>query len=538
MAPEGSEALCTGWNSEQMAAIRAQLARLAGSTVLQQSPRQQRLLRHIVEATLAGEVGRLKGYTLGVEVFDRGADFDPNIDPIVRVEVGRLRSKLIEHYASAGATDPVVIEIPKGGNAARIGFRANDAVSSTERHRRKEDQDVAERPSLAVIPFANLSADPDQEYFADGITENLITDLSKLSGLFVISRHSSFVYKKVTKRIEEIGTELGVRYVLEGSVRRAGETLRITAQLVDARSGDHLWALRYDRPLSDTFAVQDDVTQKIVAALAVHLTPLEEARVGHEGTASLEAHDTLLHGLERFWIYTPQSNAEAQTLFKRAVELDPEYAAAHAWLARSLTFEYIMHWNNSMAATLELARRHARTAVSLDGLLPYAHAVCCWAELWARNGEESLAAGRRAVALDPSNADARLFLSVALSSSGLGEEALRQTEFLMRLNPHPSAFYFWARGAALIALGRNEEALAAFQQGIRLCASFLPNLVYAAWACVNKGRMQDAHHYCDAVVALTGHTRQPLRPIWIDATWQRRFDNALMQIGFTPEPDE
>ena len=151
--------------------------------------------------------GRLKGYTLGVEVFDRGADFDPNIDPIVRVEVGRLRSKLIEHYASAGATDPVVIEIPKGGNAARIGFRANDAVSSTERHRRKEDQDVAERPSLAVIPFANLSADPDQEYFApmlervvdncDAVPERTTADTGYFSAAnvrFAVKAFSDFAF--------------------------------------------------------------------------------------------------------------------------------------------------------------------------------------------------------------------------------------------------------------------------------------------------------------------------------------------------------
>ena len=532
MTPEGPESC--GWSGEQAMAIRAQLERLTGSAVLLQSPRKQRLLRHIVDATLSGAADRLKGYTLGVEVFDRGAGFDPNIDPIVRVEMGRLRSKLIEFYSDQGATDRVLIELPKGDYAARIGFRVHDAVSGTERKPRNEDRDLAERPSLAVIPFANMSADPEQEYFADGITEDLITDPSKLAGLSVISRHSSFVYKKANKRIEEIGVELGVRYILEGSVRRGGETMRITAQLVDARSGEHVWAQRFDRPVQDAFCVQDDVTQKIVAALAVSLTPLEAARIGHEGTASLEAHDSLLRGLQRFWIYSEAANREAQALFERALEHDGDYAAAHAWLARSLLFDYAMSWADSTVETLELARRHAQTAVELDGLLPFAHAIRCWAELWARNGSAALEAGRRAIALDPNNTDARLFQSLSLSARGQGEDGLRQIETGMALNPHPSTIYYWARGWSLQVLGRDQEALADFKAGTRLRAAFVPNLLYATWACVNLGRMKDAHRYRDAIVAIIAGQQQRVRNIWLDAAWQRRFADALQQIGLAP----
>jgi adenylate cyclase len=535
MTPEGPESC--GWSAEQVTAIRAQLKRLTGSPVLQQSPRKQRLLRHIVEATLSGAADRLKGYTLGVEVFDRGVGFDPNIDPIVRVEMGRLRSKLIEFYSEQGAMDRVLIELPKGVYAARIGFRVHDAVSSTERKRDNEDQDLAERPSLAVIPFANLSAGPEQEYFADGITEDLITDLSKLAGLSVISRQSSFIYKRANKRIEEIGVELGVRYILEGSVRRAGETLRITAQLVDARSGEHLWAQRFDRPVRDAFSVQDDVTQKIVAALAVSLTPLEAARIGHEGTASMEAHDSLLRGLQRFWIFSEAANREAQALFERALEHDRDYAAAHAWLARSLVFDYAMSWASSTIETLERARRHAQTAVELDGLLPFAHAARCWAELWAKNGPAAIEAGRRAIALDPNNTDARLFLSLSLSASGQGEDGLRQIETGMASNPHPSAVNFWARGQCLMILGRGQEALADFKAGIRLRAAFLPNLLYATWACVNLGRMKDAHRYGDAIVAVTAGRHQIVRNIWLDAGWKRRFDDGLLKVGIVTHAD-
>lgn len=523
-----------GWSAEQVTAIRAQLERVAGSSVLSQSPRKQRLLRYVVEATLSGKADRLKGYTLGVEVFDRGGDFDPNVDPIVRVEMGRLRSKLIEFYSDRGATDRILIELPKGAYAARIAYRVSAAVSAKEFKRLNEGTDNAELPALAVLPFANLSSDPEQEYLADGITEDLITDLSKLSGLSVISRQSSFVYKRVSKRVEEIGVELGVHYVLEGSVRRGGETMRITAQLVDARNGEHLWAQRYDRPISNTFAVQDDVTQKIVAALAVSLTPIEAARVGHEGTASSDAHDNLLRGLRHFWTYTETANREAQVFFERAVQQDDDYAAAHAWLARSLVFDYALRWSDSTFETLERARRHAHTAVDLDGLLPMSHAAHCWTELWANNGSAAIAAGQRAVALDPNNADARLFLSLSLSANGHAEESLRQIETGMALNPNPSAFYNWARGQSLMMMSRAEEALADFTSGIRLRAAFTPNLLYAAWACVHLGQMPQAQRYCAAMTAITGSPKQRVRQFWLDAAWQRRFDDAVLLAGFAP----
>jgi TolB-like protein/Tfp pilus assembly protein PilF len=520
------------WNREEVSAIRAQLERLLGSPHLQQAPRRQRLLRHIVEATLSGATDRLKGYNLGVEVFDRGTEFDPNVDPIVRVEMGRLRSKLVEFYSDQGFTDAVLIDLPKGAYAARIEFRVSATASNTASWKRTVHDTDAERPRIAVIPFKNLSADQEQEYFADGITEDLITDLSKLSGLSVISRHSSFLYKHANRPIEDIGSELQVRYILEGSVRCANETMRITAQLVDARSGKQLWAQRYDRPRHDVFSIQDDVTQHIITALAVNLTPLETARVGHEGTASLEAHDALLHGLQRFWSYSETSNREAQTYFEQAVALDGDYAAAHAWLARSLVFDYSLFWSGSRPETLTQARHHARRAVEIDGLLPFAHAVHCWAELWANNGPTAVEAGHRAVSLDPNNADVRLFLSLSLSSSGRCEDSLRQIEIGMALNPHPSAFFHWARGVSLLMLGRAEDALADFKTGIRLRNVFLPNLMYAVWACVDLGRMADAEFFRDSAIAITGSKRPHLRKLWLNEKWQGRFDKALEAAGF------
>src|SRR5262249_35140455 len=194
---------------------------------------------------------------------------------------------------------------------------------------------LPDKPSIAVLPFVNISSDPEQEYFSDGITEDLITDLSKLSGLFVISRNSVFLYKSKAIKPEQVSQELGVRYVLEGSIRKAGKRVRITAQLVEATTGYHVWADRYDRDLQDIFAVQDEVTQKIVAVLEVKLTKGEQERLGRPLTNNLEAYDYYWRGLDLYTHSTEEANALARQMFAKAVELDPQFAAAHAYLGRA-----------------------------------------------------------------------------------------------------------------------------------------------------------------------------------------------------------
>jgi len=319
------------------------LERVLASPPFVQSERLQRFLAFIVTETLAGHADRLKGYTIGIEVFDRDESFDPAIDAIVRVEATRLRAKLREYYDAEGRDDPVRFELPKGRYSVHIDHQwGKVSTGSSAPSRRMADaswavtaypQPIEDRPSVAVLPFANMSGDAGQEYFADGITESLITELSRLPGLFVISRQSSFVYKPAIKRAEEISRELGVKYLLEGGVQRAGSRVRITAQLIDGATGVHLWGERYDRELTDIFALQDQVIQRILAVLRVRLTDTGTEGVGHEGTRSVEAHDCLLRGLERFWLFSQQPVEEARGYFARAVELDPAYAAAHAWLA-------------------------------------------------------------------------------------------------------------------------------------------------------------------------------------------------------------
>jgi adenylate cyclase len=348
-----------------------------------------------------------------------------------------------------------------------------------------------DKPSIAVLPFVNLSGDTEQEYFSDGITEDLITDLSKLSGLFVISRNSVFLYKGKAVKPEQMSQELGVKFILEGSVRKAGSRVRITAQLIDATTGYHLWAERYDRELQDIFAVQDEVTQKIVAALQIKLTEGEQQRFGRVPTQNLEAYECLLRGLELYHRRAPEAHAQARQLFERAVALDPQFAAAHAWLGRACMTEYLFQWNND-PSLMEQGAILARKAMTLDESLPVAHQTLAYAYLARRQYDPALAAARRAVALDPNGADACVTLGEILSCVGQSGEAIGLVEKALRLDPHYPPSYLFALGQAYYLADRSEDAIAAFKRLLtrnpdHVRGHFLLAMVYA-----DAGRDQEA----------------------------------------------
>ena len=519
--------------------VGACLEKILRSAPFAQSERLQRFLKFVVTETLAGHADRLKGYTLGVEVFDRDPSFDSAIDAIVRVEAARLRAKLREYYDQEGSEDPVRIELPKGRYAVQIENRRPTTVPAAVAPIIRESETAAvalhpppveDKPSLAVLPFTNLSSDAEQGYFADGVTDSLITELSRLPDLFVISRHSSFLYRNLNKRVEEIGRELGVKYLVEGSVRRAGNKVRITTQLIDAGSGGHLWAERFDRELQDIFAVEDDVVRRILAVLQVKLAGPGKVRAGHDGTRSLEAHDCLLRGLERLWLSTQDSAEQARTYFRRAVDLDATYAAAHAWLARALVFEWIMYWNPSPGG-IDEAHEHARLAADLDPQLPQAQSILCWVQLWRRQADTALAAGYKAVAMDPNDADAHLFLAISLCASGRGKEALHYIEKGMRLNPHPSGFYHFALGQCYYVLEEYEQALAAFKQGVALADVFYPNHYHLCLIYTLFGREPQARAERDILLKLTGGRRPILRNIYLDEHVSNFTDELARRAG-------
>ena len=313
------------------------------------------------------------------------------------------------------------------------------------------------KPSIAVLPFANISGDPEQEYFSDGITEDLITDLSKISGLFVIARHSVFTYKGKAVKVQEVGKDLKVRYILEGSVRKSGDRVRITAQLVDAETGGHLWAERYDQKIRDIFALQDEVSQKVVSALAIKLTIGEEERLNQRYTENLEAYDYALRGLDYYFRFTKDAHAQALKMFEKAIELDPEYALAYSWLGLTHLHRWTHGWNRDPKLR-DLAFDLAQKALDLDDSLSEPHRIMGDIYLYKKQHEKAIAERKRSVSLNPNNADAIAGLGEAFIYNGQLEEGITLIEKAIRLNPHHHAYYFFVLGSAFALQGRFDEA--------------------------------------------------------------------------------
>ena len=318
--------------------------------------------------------------------------------------------------------------------------------------------------SIAVLPFANMSGDAEQEYFADGISEDIITALSKLSQLFVIARNSSFTFKGRNVNVQEVGRSLGVRYVLEGSVRKSGNRVRITAQLIDATTGGHLWAERFDRDLTDIFAVQDDVTQHIVGALALNLTEGDQQRLATEHTDNLEAYDCFLRGREQLWRFTREQNTQARELLQRAIELDPKFASAYAFLAVTHGLDYINRWSTSPSTSMEQAEEFATRAVALDDRNPYAHWALGIINLHLRRHDMAIREAERSISLAPNLADGHEGLGNALHYSGRSEEALACFDRAMALNPYYPDMWLHFQAQAMFQLGRYEDAVASLKR--------------------------------------------------------------------------
>jgi adenylate cyclase len=349
---------------------------------------------------------------------------------------------------------------------------------------------LPDKPSIAVLPFVNMSGDPEQEYFSDGMTEDVITSLSKLSGLFVIARNSVFAYKGQAVRPERVSRELGVRYVLEGSVRKAGNRVRITAQLIDATTGYHLWAENYDGDLEDVFALQDRITRQIVAALAPKLTAPEHPR--RQETDSIEAYDHLLRGVALFYDYNKDSNAMARQRFERAIALDPNYAKAYVWLSWSHFVDWELQWTDGPGA-LDRSHEAATKAVALDDSVSDAHTVLGWTILWKnRQHDIAIAELERAVSLDPNSEWAHGFLAEALNLAGRPDEAIGFTKRAMRLDPNYPPWLVFHLADSYFLLRRYDEALAALHDSLRRNPNFLPARRTLAAVYAELGRDKEA----------------------------------------------
>ena len=350
---------------------------------------------------------------------------------------------------------------------------------------------LPEKPSIAVLPFVNMSGDKEQEYFSDGMTEDLITGLSKRSGLFVIARNSVFLYKGRPVKPEQVSRELGVRYVLEGSVRKAGNRVRITAQLIDASTGYHLWAENYDGELKDVFALQDGITRQIVTALALKLTAEEPSRSGRQETNSIEAYDYFLRGVALFYEYRKESNAMARQLFERAITLDPNYARAHVWLSWGYYIDWEFQWTEGPGA-LDRSHEAARKAVALDDSLSEAHTVLGWSSLWKKQHDVAIAELERAVSLDANSAWAYAFLAEVLNFSGRPDEAIGFVKKAMRLDPNYPPWLVFHLADSYFLLRRYDEAVAALQDALRRNPDFSPARRSLAIIYAELGREKEA----------------------------------------------
>jgi TolB-like protein/class 3 adenylate cyclase len=401
-------------------------------------------------------------------------------------------------------------------------------------------QPLPEKLSIAVLPFDNMSADPEQEYLADGMTEDLITDLARISGLLVIARNSTFVYKGRSVDVREVAEQLNVHFVVEGSVRKAGGRIRINAQLIDAETGTHVWADRYDRELTDVFDLQDEVRGRIVAALQVKLTPAEEERLANHLTDNPEAYDAYLRAQQQESFFNKEANQESLRLFERALELDPAFVAAMGKLATGHTVAAETGWSTDPAKSMALARSLAEKAVEMDDSSPEAH----WAvaRVFSRpeifDGGRAVASLQKAIALDPNYADGHAMLANMMHFMGRAEEGLGHIETAMRLNPHFPFWYYFVLGANQFMLTRYEAAVESFQKSIERNANWRPNHRYLVAAFGHLGMTDEAEWEMEELRALGF---EPTLVNWEartqihDPAYRARYFDGLRKAGVPEE---
>jgi serine/threonine-protein kinase len=498
-------------------AVRLQLERLAASPHLVNSAQLCRFPRHVVERTLAGEAATLKESLLGTEVFDRGIRYDPRTDPVVRVEARRLRSKLEAYYASGETAGELIIRLPKGSYAPVFEHRAAPDKQPSRTSPRWLmagsalclavaaggyfwlSRTAPGLKTLAALPLMNLGGDPETEYFADGLTDELIDILGRMEGLRVVARSSVYQYKGKLGDTREIGRQLRADILLVGSVRKQGPRVRVSAQLVDASNGYELWSQTFERAWSEVFEMKDQMASAIAARLR---TRPDRARPNRQ-PKNLEAYNLYLKG-RYYWNKRTVAGFEAATsAFREAIEKDPDYAAAWAGLADSYSMLGFLNAQPPIQIR-EKAEVASRKALQLDDTLPEAHvaqgnirAVYDW------DWEKAERSFRRASELDPNSALAHYGLSKVLASLGRLEEALARMRRARDLDPLSliiASSLAWELGAAR----RYQEGDEAFRAAIALDPNFIWTYSLHSWSLEARGRFPEAVAELNKAVALSG----------------------------------
>lgn len=352
---------------------------------------------------------------------------------------------------------------------------------------------VAGKPSIAVLPFDNMSGDPDQQYFSDGITEDIITELSRFQQLFVIARHSSFQYRDKAGDVLRIGRELNVQYVVEGSIRNTGDRIRIAAQLIDAERGVHIWVERYDSSLAELFSVQDEVTKRIVAALAVRVEEEDWSKARRKPPDSMRAYDFWLRGKRNLDLYTREGNLEARRLFQIALEIDPEYARAHAGLA--LTYDwggFYSAWDPEPMVSYQRAEHHAKQAVALDDTDSVPHVTLGWIHHGQRQFEQARRHFERAMAINPNDANTLANFAMSLAFSGEAVAAIDLAQAAVRLNPRSPHWYQCYLAGCYLCAQKYLEAITIWE---RMPDATPETRAFLSAACVFVGKMEEARQH-------------------------------------------
>jgi adenylate cyclase len=473
-------------------AIRAQLDRILRSGPFLYAKRRQRFLEYIVDETLAGRGVRLKGYTVGLMVFDRADSFDPNLDPIVRIEAARLREKLREYYDSEGQNDPIRIDLPKGSYIPHIEFW--HAPSATPLQAPPAPKTPSTVPSVAVLSFDDLSADKNLGYLGDGMAEDIITALSRFPDLVVVARSSSFAYKGKAIDLRQVGQDLGVSYVVEGSVRKEGDNLRIVAQLIDAKTGEHVWAERFDRSGTNPWTLQDEVTGMIVSAMTGEMGALKKSQYrqawGKE-TATLEEYDYYLRGHDHYIKYTKEGIERSGEIWREGLAKFPSSPLLKVKLGWHHMGRVVIFVSDDPPADVRKAGELVRQALAHEHLSPQVARLANWllsfVLIQERDFDGALAAAEKTVALAPYDTFMLSRLIMVLLQAGQTDQALQWADQVAARDPALGWSYNHRRGWAYLVLERFAEAAQALTQ-----TEFNDAHLLLAIAYVRLGRLTDA----------------------------------------------
>jgi adenylate cyclase len=469
------------------------------------------------------------GINVGDIIIDGGDIFGDGVNVAARLETladpggilvasvvhDQVRDKLSFGFEDMGEQVVKNITRPVSVHRVQLAEVAPTVAKSVSAPRRLDS--TADRPSIAVLPFANMSGDPEQEFFADGIAEDIITGLSKLRWFFVIARNSSFTYKGKAVDVKRAARELGVRYILEGSVRKGGNRVRITAQLVDATTGNHIWADRYDGELADVFALQDEITKKVVAAIEPKLLEAEALRSQSRSAEDLDAWETVMQANSLFWRMTETEGAVAIDILNRAVERYPDYAPAHSMLAFMLVLSHHMTLTNAISSPgsqLTRAAELGARAAELDDSDPWAHLALGYVAFMQRRTTESVAEFRRALQLNPNFAAAHGYLGWTLAFDEQSDSAITHLEEAMRMSPHDPQNAIFNVGIAIAHYmsGHYDVAIASCRAAFQHRSGMVRGTRIYIASLAEAGRLEEAR----TALARMKETNPDLSIAWIE----------------------